>query len=296
VAVFDWDARHSEDEPCYCFAGGLRESGPMAIHMTVGCPSPTAPALFNPDFAPRKFRSANSPRARRQVQISGKPVRWEYPLRFKARGGIQVAADKAALRLGVSRRASNVEAHAYLNSCWFESLDVGLWAACKAREADECACVRAAEQGQGEAGKMVRDARKVVQFQGYLMKRQARCPAWPPLLADPRRRPCPKSRMDSSRVRRWFVLAPPFLLCYRDSKHAQTDFGRARAVPHEANRAIRLSGVTAVRALAEGDVEFQVETEGKTWTLQAGNKEDLDRWVHTLTAWSKPGGAGSGKA
>ena len=81
-------------------------------------------------------------------------------------------------------------------------------------------------------------------FQGYLMKRKVRCSLGQSALT------LVQARMAPSLVRRYFVLAPPFFLCYDSVAHAQGDFGRGRVIPHDANRAMRLASISMVRCVA----------------------------------------------
>jgi len=211
ACVLDWNKTDTAE--CYCMATGASSSssGPMALVLALST-------------------------------TQGRPVRWEYPLSFKAPGALSGAGQALALRVGQQTRATNKERCGFVNASWFD-VDGGL----------------------------VKDAARVVAMQGYLLKRGA--------------------KLASRRVRRFFVLAPPFLLCYDSLVHAAVDFGKSRALPHAANSAVRMSAVMT-RVLHDGEYEFGVQAGDKTWVLCASSKEELDRWVNALQFWTR---AGSGK-
>jgi len=124
------------------------------------------------------------------------------------------------------------------------------------------------ESGNARAGPIC-DGQRIISFSGYLQKTQSH---------------------RNGKVQRWFVFAPPFLLCYQDAEKAAEDFSKARAMPHSANRAMRVSISTKIlvhfpKVLGMEKVEFSVVGEEKTWHLQAANKEDLDRWTAALNSW-----------
>ena len=100
--------------------------------------------------------------------------------------------------------------------------------------------------------------KRIVCFSGYLLKKQKNA---------------------GGKVQRWFVFAPPFLLCYDDAKTAANDFSSLRCLPHNANRGMVLDKDTKITVNTQGgannlgfdQIEFAVMTEEKTWYLQAGS-------------------------
>ena len=117
----------------------------------------------------------------------------------------------------------------------------------------------------------IRNCEDVVAYSGYLMKKQ--------------------SRVRTNRVQRWFVLAPPFLLCYKTASKAKKDFSKTFAMPHHVTRSMLLvdSGVQINKESELQDLgflEFEVVTKDKTWNLQASNEDDLKRWISALSKWT----------
>lgn len=190
-----------------------------------------------------------------KFQTGERTIHWKFPLRFKSPGGSRFvpAPLKGFLLARRSHRAADENKFGYLNSSWFP--------------------IPSPQQQQTELVdcEPVSDSHRVIVFQGYLQKTQ--------------------SHLHHHRVQRWFVFAPPFLLCYDSAEKAAEDFSKGRALPHAANRALQLDPLhTRLRVVPHKvagveQTEFEVSGEGKKWTLQAANEEDLSRWMGSLGNW-----------
>ncbi len=218
-------------------------------------------------------------------------VQFEYPIQFKNQkegvlermglgqfrlsSKLLLSSDGAAANYSNPQSLVNASKQGYVNSVWYVVH----------QKFDSQSTIEPSKvQNEKDINMLsqIKNEENIVAFAGYLMKKQS---------------------VTGGRVQRWFVLAPPFLLCYKNAKSAAQDFSKNKVLPQNANRGLRLTRTTRLRqakvrslhAIGEdgqiqqndqqdndNGIEFVIITETKCWSLQASNNADLKRWMLAL--------------